>query len=45
MISAAASRVAVRVMRTDDERMMARTVGRVLRLSGGKDMGPEDQEV
>ncbi len=40
----AASRVAARVIRTDEERMIARTVCRVLGLPGEKDMCHEDEE-
>jgi hypothetical protein len=43
-ISSAASRVAVRVIRTDEERMIAKTVCRVLGLSGGKKMCHKDEE-
>jgi hypothetical protein len=41
---AAASRVAVRVIRTDEERMIAKMVCRVLGLPRGKEMGHEDEE-
>ena len=44
VISAAASRVAVRVIRTDEEFMIARTVCRVLGFQGGKEMCHEDKE-
>src|SRR5512136_3191259 len=44
VISAAASRVAVRVMRTDEERMIAKTVCRVLGLQDGKEMCHEDEK-
>ena len=36
--------VAVRVIRTDEERMIAKTVCRVLGLQGGKEMCHEDEE-
>jgi hypothetical protein len=41
---AAAKRVAVRVIRTDEERMIAKMVCRVLGLPGGKEMCHEDEE-
>jgi acetate kinase len=44
VISAAASRVTVRVIRTDEERMIAKTVCRVLGLQGGKEMCHEDEK-
>ena len=44
VISTAASRVAVRVIRTDEERMIAKMVCRVLGLPGGKEMCHEDEE-
>ena len=44
VISAAASRVTVRVIRTDEELMIAKTVCRVLGLQGGKEMCHEDEE-
>ena len=40
----ATSRVAVRVIRTDEERMIAKTVCRVLGLQGGKEMCDEDEK-
>ena len=40
----ATSRVAVRVIRTDEERMIAKMVCRVLSLPGGKEMGHDDKE-
>jgi acetate kinase len=40
-ISTAASRVAVRVIRTDEERMIAKTVCRVLGLTVGKESNHE----
>ena len=43
-LSDAASRVAVRVIRTDEERMIAKMVCRVLGLPGGKEMCHEDEE-
>jgi acetate kinase len=42
VISAAAGRVAVRVIRTDEERMIAKTVCRVLGLPGEEEMCHED---
>ena len=39
-----ANRMAVRVVRMDEERMIATTVCRVLGLPGGKDMCHEDEE-
>jgi acetate kinase len=44
VISTNASRVAVRVIRTDEERMIATMVCRVLGLEGGKEMGHETDE-
>jgi acetate kinase len=44
VISADASRVTVRVIRTDEELMIARSVCRILGLSGGKEMCHEDEE-
>ncbi len=44
VISATASRVAVRVIRTDEEIMIARTVCRVLGLRDGKEICREDEE-
>jgi len=44
VISAAAGRVAVCVIRTDEELMIARTVCWVLGLQGGKEMCHEDEE-
>jgi acetate kinase len=44
MTSAAASRVAVRVIRTDEERLIAKMVCRVLGLPGGNEMCHEDEE-
>jgi acetate kinase len=44
VISAAVSRVAVRVIHTDEEWMIANTVCRVLGLEGGKEMCYEDKE-
>jgi acetate kinase len=41
VISTDASRVAIRVIRTDEERMIAKMVCRVLGLSAGKEMGNE----
>ena len=43
-ISAAASRATVRVIRTDEERMIAKTICRVLDLQGGREMRHEDEE-
>ncbi len=40
LISSAASRVAVRVIRTDEERMIARSVTRLLHLGGGNPIEP-----
>jgi acetate kinase len=45
VISTQTGRVTVRVIRTDEEGMIAKTVCRVLRLPGGKEMGHEDEEV
>jgi acetate kinase len=44
VISTDAGRVAVRVIRTDEERMIAKMVCRVLGLPSGKEMGHEDKE-
>ena len=44
VISADAGRVAVRVIRTDEEHMIAKTVCRVLGLQGGKEVCHEDEE-
>jgi acetate kinase len=44
VISTDASRVAIRVIRTDEERMIAKMVCRVLGLPGGKEMRHEDEE-
>jgi acetate kinase len=44
VISADAGRVAVRVIHTDEERMIAKTVCRVLGLQGGNEMCHEDEE-
>ncbi len=43
IISAAGAPVAVRVMRTDEERMIAETAARVLGLPAGKGIDDEDQ--
>ena len=43
MISSVASRVAVRVIRTDEERMIAKTVCLVLGLQGGDELCHEDE--
>jgi hypothetical protein len=44
VISSAAGRVAVRVIRTDEVCMIAKTVCRVLGLQGGKEMCHKDEE-
>jgi acetate kinase len=44
VISADAGRVAVRVIHTDEERMIAETVCRVLGLQGGYEICHEDEE-
>jgi len=44
VVSATTGRVAVRVIRTDEERMIARTVCRVLGLPSEKETGHDDEE-